>query len=92
MTKTIIIFILIQSFCIAQTAELGNTIYLDEVAVYNDSNNNYRKKYKTKGKQNCNISTSINSTFFTLIKKPPRGVIKSIKFFLTNENIYKLKM
>lgn len=81
MTKFIITVILVQSYCIAQTEELDNTIYLDEVAVYNYSKNNYRKKHKTKGKQNSNISTSVNATFFTLIKNPPEGIIKSIKFF-----------
>ncbi|MGC6526290.1 MAG: hypothetical protein ACON30_08445 [Flavobacteriaceae bacterium] len=81
MNKIIVTVIIVQSFCVAQTEELINTIYLDEVAVYNDSKKKYGKKYRTRGKQNSNISTSINSTFFTLIKKPPKGVIKSIKFF-----------
>ena len=60
MNKIIIAVVLIHSFCVAQMEKLSNTIYLDEVAVYSDNKKKHEKKYKTKGKQNLTISTSLN--------------------------------
>lgn len=85
MNKIIIAVIIIQSFCVAQMEELNNTIYLDEVAVYSEIKKKHEKKYKTKGKQNSTISTALNTTFYFLIKNPPKGVIKTIKFFFNEQ-------
>lgn len=79
MTKIIITLFLAQSFCLAQSRESNNTIYLNEVTITPKTINIAKKKYKSKGKQNIYVSTSLNTAFFSLVKNPPSGVLSSIK-------------